>query len=452
MLDTVEKILNKYDLLNKEKTLLVGLSGGADSVALSEITYRLSLKYGFKLVFCHLNHNWRGKHSLSDMEFCRNFAKERNIEILTDTLSKDEKQTETNARELRYKFFENCKNKVNADALLLAHNKNDRVETLVYRMIKGTGVKGLASIKEKRDYIIRPLIETSREEIETFCAENDLKFVTDSTNFENNYNRNYIRNEILPKFKKINPKYLDAIYNLSNLAEENETLINKFLKNTYSNILQDNKILTEGFLATSDEIKKRIILDIFTKYNLDYDSKKINEILDFIKSNSNVNCGVKYSLTTDLWLLVSSKEIEVITKSTPSNEVIKVNKEGEYKISDYVFKIKKYESKNPENFPKDEDFHAYVEIKEPFEFTIRERQEGDFIQPLGMNGTQKLKKYLNSKKIKAHKRDTLLFLCQNSEVLWAIGYGLSEKIKVVTKPNYVLSLEKSEAQNVGFTN
>ena len=86
-----------------------------------------------------------------------------------------------------------------------------------------------------------------------------------------------------------------------------------------------------------------------------------------------------------------------------------------------------------------------MELQEPFNFTLRERQEGDFIQPLGMKGSQKLKKYLNSKKIKAHERSTLLFLCQNSEVLWAIGYGISEKIKVMTKPNYVLSLEKSEA-------
>ena len=226
MLETVEKILDKYDLLSKEKTLLVGFSGGADSVCLSDITYKLSQKYGFKLVLCHLNHNWRGEHSLADMEFCKKFSRERNLEILTETLSAEEKQTETNARELRYEFFEDCKDKSNANALLLAHNKNDRVETLIYRIIKGTGVKGLVSIKEKRDYILRPLINISRAEIEKYCQSNNLNFVTDSTNFENDYNRNYIRNEILPKFEKINPKYIDAINNLSILAEENETLIN----------------------------------------------------------------------------------------------------------------------------------------------------------------------------------------------------------------------------------
>lgn len=445
MLEIVEKILDKYDLLSKEKTLLVGFSGGADSVCLSDITYKLSQKYGFKLVLCHLNHNWRGEHSLADMEFCKKFSRERNLEILTETLSAEEKQTETNARELRYEFFEDCKDKSNANALLLAHNKNDRVETLIYRIIKGTGVKGLVSIKEKRDYILRPLINVSRAEIEKYCQSNNLNFVTDSTNFENDYNRNYIRNEILPKFEKINPKYIDAINNLSILAEENETLINEILEKTYSNILKDNKISTAGFLTSSDETKKRIILDIFTKNNLDYDSKKINEVLDFIKKNSNIDCGVKYSLTTDLWLFVSTEEIEVIAKVEPTNEVIQINKEGEYKIDDYIFKIKKYNRNAFNKYPDDEELCAFVELQEPFNFTLRERQAGDFIQPLGMKGSQKLKKYLNSKKIKAHERSTLLFLCQNSEVLWAIGYGISEKIKVMTKPNYVLSLEKSEA-------
>ena len=451
MLKFVENLLDKYSLLNKDKTILVGLSGGADSVCLSDIAYKLSLEFGFKLVFCHLNHNWRGEHSKSDMEFCINFAKERNVEILTDILSKDEKQTETNARELRYKFFENCKNKTKAEVLLLAHNKNDRVETLVYRMIKGTGIRGLVSIKEKRDYILRPLINISRKEIEEYCTTNGLKYVTDNTNFDNDFNRNYIRNEILPKFEKINPKFIDAINNLSIIAEENERIIEEVLNKTKQNILEDNKISTEYFLGLSNEIKKRIILDIFLENDIDYCSKKINEILEFINENSDKASGIKYSLTNDLWLLVSKKYIETISKTEKSDLVVNITKEGTYRYSDYVFKIEKYNGEKPKTFPKDEKGIAYVEIKEPINFTLRSRQEGDFIQPLGLKGTQKLKKYLNTKKIKEHERNGLLFLCKGSEILWAPKYGLNEKFKVVSKPNYVISLEKSEEHDVGFT-
>ena len=431
MLDSVESILNKYNLTDKKTTVLIGLSGGADSVCLSDIVYKLSEKYGFKLILCHLNHNWRGEHSKSDMEFCIKFAKERNLQIITNTLSKSEKQTETNARELRYKFFENCKNETNAEAVLLAHNKNDRAETLIYRIIKGTGIKGLSSIKEKRDFYIRPLINISREDIENYCKENKLEFVTDLTNFDNTYNRNYIRNEILPEFEKINPKYQEALYNLSVLAENDENLLEELINNVEIKIKKDDKILTEEFLKLSPAIQKRIVLNIYINNNIDYDLKRINEILDFIEKNKETKCGSKISLTKDLWLFASNTSIEI-------------TKEGEYEIADYIFKIEKYEGNAPQNYPEDSEMKAYVEIKEPLNYILRTREEGDYIQPLGIKGTQKLKKYLNEKKVKQHEKDNLIFLCKEKEILWAPPYGLNDKIKVVSKPNYVISLYKRE--------
>jgi len=444
MLNEVLKVLKKYKLANKNITLLVGFSGGADSVCLSDILYKLSEIYGFKIILCHLNHNWRGEHSISDMEFCKKFAKDREIEILTETLNKNEKQTETNARELRYKFFENCKIKTNAHAILLAHNKNDKVETLIYRIIKGTGIKGLSSIKERRDSYIRPLINISRIDIEIYCKNNNLSYVTDSTNFDNDYNRNYIRNEILPKFEKINPKYLEAIYNLSNLAEEEEILLEKITKNTENEIKTNGIIETEKFLNLDTSLQKRILLNLYIKNNIDYDTKRINEILDFINKNKSNNSGIKISLTKDIWLSVSKNNIEIVKKVEKSNLKINITKEGEYHFQNYIFKIEKYTGENPEKYPKDEELKAFVEIKEPINFTLRCRQEGDYIQPLGLNGTQKLKKYLNAKKIKSHKKDSLIFLCKDKEVLWSPLYGLNDKIKVVSEPNYVLSLKKRE--------
>ena len=446
MLETVLEILKKYNLAERNKILLVGLSGGADSVCLSDILYKLSLNIGFKIIFCHLNHNWRGEHSLSDMQFCMKFAKERNIEILTEILSKDEKQTETNARELRYKFFKECQKKTRADAILLAHNKNDKVETLIYRIIKGTGIKGLSSIKEKRDDFIRPLINTSRYEIEEYCKSNNLEYVSDYTNFDNNYNRNYIRNEILPKFEKINSKYLDNINNLAKIAEADDELIEELIKNTEKSIKSDEKILTDKYNVLSENIKKRIILNIYLKYNIDYDLKRINDIYNFIEKNKSIVCGSKISLTKDLWLFVSKDTIEIITKSQKPTLKISICKEGKYQYLDYIFEIKKYDGDIPEKYPDDKEFKAYVEINEPINFELRSRKEGDYIQPLGLKGTQKLKKYLNSKKIKNHEKDYLIFLCKDNEVYWAPPYGLNDKIKVVSKPNYVISLNKRKEQ------
>ncbi len=446
MLETVLEILKKYNLAEQNKILLVGLSGGADSVCLSDILCKLSLEVGFKIILCHLNHNWRGEQSLSDMQFCINFANERHLEILTETLSENEKHTETNARELRYEFFKECIEKTNADAIILAHNKNDNAETLIYRIIKGTGIKGLCSIKEKRDDFIRPLINTSRADIEEYCKKNNLKYVIDSTNFDNDYNRNYIRNEILPKFEKINSKYLDSISNLTKIAEADEELIEDLIKNTEKSIKCGEKILTDKYNELSEHIKKRIILNIYIKHNIDYDSKRINDIFNFIEKNKNLNCGSKISLTNDLWLFVSKDTIEVITKSQKPTLKVSIDGEGKYQYLDYIFEIKKYDGNIPEKFPDDKEFKAFVEIKEPINFELRSREEGDYIQPLGINGTQKLKKYLNAKKIKNHEKDSLIFLCKGNEVYWAPPYGLNDKIKVVSKPNYVISLNNRKGQ------
>jgi len=450
MIKLVEQFLSKYDLLNKEKILMVGFSGGADSTCLADILHKLSLSHGFKLFACHLNHNWRGEESFKDMGFCKKFSYERNIEFISENLSKEEKQTETTARELRYDFFEKCIKKYNIDGFFLGHNKNDNAETLIYRIIKGTGIKGLCSIPEKRDKFFRPLLNVERKVIENYCKENNLEHITDSTNLENKYSRNYIRNEILPKFEKINKDYLNSFHILSNIACDNESLISEYLKSVHKNIYNENKIVTEAFVKLSDALKQRIILDLYIKNNLDYSSKRINETIEFIEMNSQIQSGKNFSLSTNLWLFVSKEYIEIIQKKEKLTEEIKINKEGIYNFSDYIFEIKEFNGTESLNFPNETSLKAYVEINEPIDFTLRTRRNGDIIQPLGMNGKMKLKKYLNAKKIKNHNKDELILLCKNNEIYWAPLYGLNEKIKVVKKTTHVLSLKKKALKYVRF--
>ena len=161
--DTVLEFLNKYDLLNK--TLIVGFSGGHDSMCLLDVLFKLSQVHNFKLIAAHFNHNWRGIESKMEQDVCRHFCEERQIEFYTKTAALNMKQSEAVARAMRYDFFEKALNKYNADAFLTAHNKNDNAETILYRVIKGTGVTGLKGIAEKRDNIYRPLLNITREEI-----------------------------------------------------------------------------------------------------------------------------------------------------------------------------------------------------------------------------------------------------------------------------------------------
>ena len=368
---------------------------------------------------------------------CKNYCKNNKIEFYTETLSKDEKHTETRARELRYEFFNRVIDKYNADALLTAHTKSDTAETLIYRLIKGTGIKGLQGISPKLNKIYRPMLDISRDEIEKYCKNNNLEPNRDSSNTNNKYARNYIRNKILPLFNEINPQYESALNSLSLLAFEEEQIIKEYIGSL--NVYDNDKIKTDVFKHLSKYLQKRIIYEIFVKYDFEYTQERVENILDFIYKNINSKSGKKTSINSDNWLFVSSKNIEIIGKINKNKTEINVKKEGKYKFGKYEFAISKYD-KMPTKFPKDSDFKAYVELKE-INFTLRTRKNGDIIQPFGSNNQTKLKKYLINKNIPQHEKDSIILLCKDNEILWVSGYGISEKVKVVNKCTHVLTLK-----------
>lgn len=435
-----EEFLKKYGLFEQKDPFLVGFSGGADSLCLLHILHNL----GLNIIAIHLNHNWRGDESLRDYKFCRQFCEENNIKFYSETLPDSVPHNETAARNARYDFFEQAADRFASRVVFTAHNADDNAETLIYRIIKGTGVEGLCGIKEKRGIFYRPLLAVERSDIEKYCADNNLCHITDSSNNDTKYKRNFIRHEILPLFKKINPDCTFALNSLSQIASEESEFIEDYIKEIQPEIGNSSK----KFLALSSALQNRIIYDLFKKYNLDYDRAKIYSVVEFIKQNKNSKSGKTISLTTDLWLFASENEFEVISAPVISNSELKITKEGVYEFDGFEFSIEKIKNV-PENFPDDKEFMAIISSS-GVNYTLRYRHDGDIIQPLGTAGTQKLKKYFNAKKIPNHKKDKILLLCQNKEVLWVSGFGISEKIKVENPPFYVLKL--TNKREVGYGN
>ena len=442
--NTIKSFLKQYKLNDKKLTYLIGFSGGYDSMCLLYSLKKIAPEN--KIIALHLNHKWRGVESDREELNCKNFCMQIGVDFYCENISTEVAHTETAAREARYDFFKKCGEKFNSDVIFTAHNKNDNAETLIYRICKGTGISGLQGISPKRDIFYRPLLTVTREDIEKYCKKNKLNPNNDSSNTDVKYKRNYIRAKVLPVLGKINPSAIDMINSLSEISRQECKIIDEYLSYIKEKISEDGVIQTKKFLKQSDAVQKKLIYNMFINNKLDYDREKIQNIYDFIVKNSISKSGKTCSLTNDLWIFVSDKIIKLITPSNEQTPYFHITKEGIYQNGNYIFEIEKF-VKPVKKYPKDTDDTAYVDLSRfNFDFEIRTRQDGDIICPFGLEGTQKLKKYLNSKKIPNHEKDNLLFLVSGKEILWAINLGISDKIKVVKHPTHRLKFYKNERE------
>ena len=442
--NTIKSFLKNYNLNDSSLPYLVGFSGGYDSMCLLFALRKVAPKN--EIIAIHLNHKWRGEESDREELNCQNFCKQIGVEFYGESLSDKIAHTETAARDARYEFFEKCVCKYNSAVFFTAHNKNDNAETLIYRICKGTGVSGLQGIAPKRGIFYRPLLTISRKEIENYCKKNKLTPNNDSSNSDTKYKRNYIRAKIIPELLKINPNSINMINSLSEVAKEETQIVEEYLALIKEKISENGEIQTKKFIKQSYAVQKKLIYGLFLENNLDYDRKKILNVLDFIKENSKSKSGKICSLTDNLWIFASDKIIKLINKTDEKMPYFYITKEGKYKNEGYVFEIEKFE-KPVKKYPKETENTAYVDLKDfDIEFEVRTRQDGDIIQPFGLDGTQKLKKFLNAKKIPNHQKDKLLFLANDKEILWAINLGISDKIKVVKNPTHRLKFYKLERE------
>ena len=299
MIETVSVFLNKHNIRNMP--VLMALSGGVDSCVLFYILNGLKSKYNLDLKVIHLNHNWPGEDSFLDFEFAKKIADDANCEFYSKTLDDDIKKTELCAREARYEFFEEALQHFNSGVCFLAHNKNDNVETLIYRMIKGTGVSGLASIPAVRIPYYRPLLNVSRDEIEEFARIHNIEHRVDKSNDDAKYKRNFIRKNILPSMLEIAPNALNAMNSLINLANENNEILDDYIEHIEREIFDNNAkcwaydrpaIKRDAFLGLKPALQREIISRYFKGILKNRDYKNIVKIQNFILDNENSTLSI----------------------------------------------------------------------------------------------------------------------------------------------------------------
>lgn len=269
--DKVLKTIQKYNLIQSGDSIVIGVSGGPDSMTLLNVLINLKQKLGIsKIVVATVNHMIR-EEAEEETKFVENFCESHGIEFYLKKVDVQEEakskkiSTELAGRNARYDFFEEVLKKTGSNKIATAHNSNDNAETVLMNLLRGSGVSGLKGIEKIRDgKFIRPIIECKRSEIEQYCLENKLNPRYDKTNNENTYTRNKIRNMLIPYIEEnFNPNIVDSLNRLSTIATKEDEYINKIVENSFENIV-----------ITADMGKKEIILDL----------KKFNELDEVIKS------------------------------------------------------------------------------------------------------------------------------------------------------------------------
>ena len=319
MKNKVLETIKKYNLIANGDKIVLGVSGGPDSISMLDILNNIKNEklINFDIVVAHINHMIR-EEAIEDEEYVQNYCAKNNIECYVKRIDVQKNAninkigTEEAGRNARYEFFREIMQKTNSNKIAIAHYKNDKIETIIMHLLRGSGVSGLKGIEPIRDNLyIRPLIECERTEIERYCEENKLNPRIDKTNFENEYTRNKIRNIVIPYIKQeFNPNIIETLDRLSQVITEENDYMDQIAEETYNKILvekNDTQILLnlKDFNKQENVIKNRVIL--FTVKQLMGSSQGIEKIhiQDIIKLCSN-NIGNKF--------LTPNKNIKVLVK------------------------------------------------------------------------------------------------------------------------------------------
>lgn len=416
MISKVLRTIKDNGLLRPGETVGVALSGGADSISLSHILATLRHSLGIRVVLLHFEHGIRGEASVADMKFCRKFAERLGLEIVISRanvpkLREAGESMEMAARRLRYDFF----SKVKVDKIALGHHRDDLCETMIMNLTRGTGIAGLTGIHYMRDgKYIRPLLDVTKKEILTYCTANALSYVIDETNSDSAYTRNLIRKDVMPALKSINPALDEAMARTARLAQQDDDALTQIALSTLYDISQNTQrgaeIDLERFNSLHPAIKARIIMHIANARDLEL--AHIEEIIDMASRGRH---GAAKDIPGRIYAQISYNSL-----------VLRKVKDGSFGMPG---NLTLSPCPLPHEFPEPSEKTQYLSAKAVEGATLRTKRQGDTFRAFGAPGSKKLTRFMTDRKIPAELRDSVPLLARGSEVLWVIGYAVSESAR-----------------------
>lgn len=437
--EKVLKAVYEHNMLENTSEIVVGFSGGADSVCLLHILNSLRASFGFSLKAVHINHGIRGEEAERDEAFARAFCTEYNIPfecIRFNCIEEAEKSKETLeecGRRLRYESFngfcgENSR-------IATAHNANDNAETIIFNIARGTSVKGLCGIPLTRDNIIRPLLYCTRAEIEGYCRENQLDFVTDSTNLSTEYTRNKIRHLILPVLEEINPAYLSAFNSISKNARE----VTDFLESSAYALLNEAKIgefiYNRRVLLNADKavVFRLLHSELLSFADINAESKKIEQLYELLQKcgrlqlYGNIFSEVKKDHFRFFLKSADTVDYEIKINSFPFNENISEYSVKLEKITDYSKIVNQYDIS---------DVIDYNSVSG--NLVLRTRKAGDSFTFSERNVTKTLKKLFTEENIPIEERYKIPVISDDKGVVWVYGFGVTKRCRATAQSDNII--------------
>ena len=435
MTDKIINTVKKHGLISNGDTVLIALSGGADSVFLTRFLIGIREEYKLTLKAAHIEHGIRGAESKVDCEFVENLCRENGIEchilhINAPTEAKEAGMSvEEYSRRRRYGFFDT----VECDKIATAHNLSDNIETLIFRLARGTSIKGLCGIPAKRGKIIRPLLDISGEEIRAYLNENGMAYCVDSTNSDNAYSRNRIRNEIVPLLKELNFDLEASFSRFIESVGEDSDYIEKQAQIAFDEAHASNALDIQKLNGYHVSVIKRVLIKYFSLNGIALNEYRIKEILRLLEAPA------KVQLSGDIFA-VSNKRLLRIAN---------MKKNGENRA--FSFSAEIYPKKDFLNICElsNKGFDFYCDCdKIVGSVRVRGRQEGDRISPAGRNCDKSLKKLYNELQIPAESRGNIPVIEDGSGVIGIYGYCVDERVKPDgNTKNYLIVKVSTEDKN-----
>lgn len=439
----VLKNIIDHRMVETGDTVLAAVSGGQDSMAMLMCLVSLRERLGFRLVIAHVNHGVRGELADRDQRFVELTA--RKLYLPYHTINVDMVahgrmlgiSSEEAGRLLRYDFFRQVLAGYGKGKIAVAHNMNDQAETVLFRIMRGTGIDGIKGMSFNQDDIIRPLLNIKRDEIESYIRENDIEIVEDHTNLETVYTRNRIRLELLPYImKNFNPNIIEGLFRMSLLAAEDSMIIEESVEKKYNSLVKNkshNSIIFKGsiFMREPQPLGKRLIrkavLDIKGTLH-GVEEKHISSAMELFQ---NGRTGSSLDLPGGIVARVSYDEFSIekarhLREELPQIEIVP----GDNRIPEWGLIIKVEITNSADSGGREKSSVTIDGDKLEGEILLRQRRDGDRFSPIGLIGSKKLKDYFIDKKVPRDQRDTIPIISDSKGIVWVAGYSVDKRVAV----------------------